>query len=237
MEDTTTNDISSDKKKNVHRRMASLPLIHNFLAKSKQLLSSSSPEISPIVENLSEESDNVTLLSSSSSVLVDTQQSNNLSSDSINISSDDKSFNDQTSVGYLPNTDSSNSTMVIVTSPSFTSDLLSEQNDSIDQLNSSSLSFLQTKQRRIDHRRNKSEPIKSASTEDLASSTILDLSSNNESSIGKKSSVKLTPNNSSPLATSKQLTLEKVSSQSSTTSRKKKPWYNVSIISYYFFIG
>ncbi|CAF4706239.1 unnamed protein product, partial [Rotaria magnacalcarata] len=48
--------------------------------------------------------------------------------------------------------------MVVVTSPSFNSDLSLEQNDSINQLNPSSSSFLQTKQRRIDHRRNKSEP-------------------------------------------------------------------------------
>ncbi len=171
---------------------------------------------------------------------IDTQRSNSFSQDSPDILNE-KSFNIQTTVECSPNTECSNPTMVVVTSPSFNSDLSSEQNDSIDQLNPSSLSFLQTKHRRIHHRRNKSEPVKSLSTEDLSSTTLLDLSlpvtTNNESPLTnnatnqtrKRSSTKLNSNNISPSIISKQIVQEKSSSSSTATTRKKKPWYNVSI--------
>jgi hypothetical protein len=156
----------------------------------------------------------VTSIFSSSPVNI--QRSNSFSSDTPDTLNEDPS-DTQTTVECLSNSEPSKSTMVVVTSPSFNSDLSSEQNDSIDP---SSLSFLQTNQRRIDHRRNKSEPFKSASTEDLPSITNNDslLSNNARDDIRRKSSTKI-----------KQIIPEK-SSLSSTTSRKKKLWYNVSLI-------
>jgi hypothetical protein len=107
---------------------------------------------------------------------------------------------------------------VIVTSPSLNSDLIFEQNDSIDP---SSTVFLQA-----DYRRNRSEPFKSNSTEDLSSI-------NNDSSISnnardeprRKSSIKI-----------KQIIEEKTPPTFSTASRKKKAWYNVSKI-YCFYLS
>ena len=114
--------------------------------------------------------------------------------------------------------------MVVVTSPSFTSDLPFEKNDLIDQLTPSTSSYLQTKQqRRIDHRRNRSEPVKSASTEDLPSTINIDssLSNNANQSIRRKSSTKIKP------------IQEEKPFLSATTTRKKKAWYNVSWTFYY----
>jgi hypothetical protein len=96
---------------------------------------------------------------------------------------------------------------VIITSPSFDF----EQNDSID---SSSTVFLQA-----NYRRNKSDPYKSNSTDNLLSSTINDLSMSNNAhnETRRKSSRKI-----------KQIIEEKKPSSSSTAARKKKAWYNVS---------
>jgi hypothetical protein len=146
-------------------------------------------------------------------------RSNSFSSDTPDTSIDDPS-NTQTAVESLSNSESSNPTMVVVTSPSFNSDLSSEQNDSINQLTSSSSSHLQTKQHRSDHRRNKSEPFKSASTEDLPSTTNTDSPLDNNNSRDenrRKSSTKI-----------KQIIEEKTPPSSSSISRKKKVWYNVS---------
>jgi hypothetical protein len=128
--------------------------------------------------------------------------------------------------------------MVVVTSPSFNSDLSSEQNDSIDDINPSSLSFLQTKQRRIDHRRNKSEPVIIATLEDLP--TTLESSStsttSNESAMSSNHSfdhkIKSSTKTHSSSIHSKHtiiLTSSQISDKSSST-KKKKPWYNVSNI-------
>jgi len=107
--------------------------------------------------------------------------------------------------------------MVVVTSPSFNSDLSSEQNDSIP---SSSSSFLHTKQHQINHRRNKSEPFKSASTEDLTSTINNDesLNYNARDEIRRKSSIKI-----------KRTLEEKSPPSSTTTTRKKKAWYTVNV--------
>ena len=111
-----------------------------------------------------------------------------------------------------------NPTTVIITSPSSNFDFSSEQNDSLE---SSEASFLQTNIRRIDHRRNRSEPVKSNSTEDLLSSTNTDssISNNAHNETRRKSSTK-----------TKQIIEEKSPPSSVTTSRKKKAWYNVSAL-------
>ncbi|CAF4262233.1 unnamed protein product [Rotaria socialis] len=225
-------------KKFVHRRMASLPLLDNILAKNMQRLSSSS-EISPIPQTPIEENDQVILISSS--LLTDTQRSNSLTIDKIGTLNEESSNIETVPVvECLSNTEIANAKMVVVTSPSFNSDLSLEQNDSINQLNPSSSSFLETKQRRIDHRRNKSEPFKCTSTEDIPSAIELELSSasttSNESQISnnslnqirRKSSTKTDSNNIPSLKTVKQIAQEK-SSPSAITSRKKKPWYNLNV--------
>jgi hypothetical protein len=140
--------------------------------------------------------------------------------------------------------------MVLVTSPSSNEDSLSEQtnsllNESTDKVNLSSLSFLQTKQRRIDHRRNKSEPFRSLNVEDICSTRVLDSSSasttSNESPLSnnasietkQKCSIKVNSNNISPTTNGKQTLnnssqiADRLSSVSSST-KKKKSWYNVS---------
>ncbi|CAF3759864.1 unnamed protein product [Rotaria sordida] len=233
--------VLSNMKRFVHRRMRSMPSLDDILAKSKQLLSSS-PDNSAIPPSPIEDSDQVIL--TSISLPPDLQRTKSLSSDTIDILNE-KSSNVQTAsnVQHLSNSESSHRTKFVVTSPS-NSDLSSEQNDSIDQLNSSSLSFLQTKHRRIDHRRNKSEPIKSASTENISSTIALELSStsttSNESPLSnnaknqnrRKSSTKINSNNISSIKTIKSITQEKSSPSSTTTARKKKPWYNVNKIQY-----
>lgn len=154
---------------------------------------------------------------------VNTERSNSFSSDSVETSNDDPS-DTPTLLENRSNSEPFNSTMVVVTSPSFNSDLSSEQNDSIDQLNSSSSSssFLQTQQRRINHRRNKSEPFKSISNEDLSSTTSNDI----KDEIRRKSSS----------SKSKHLVQEKTPPSSTITTRKKKAWYNVSTLCIYIYI-
>ena len=106
----------------------------------------------------------------------------------------------QSVIENLSEEEVSNPATIIITSPSFQSD----QTDSIESLNSP----LEHHHRRIDHRRNRSEPVKSLSNEDLHSSTNLDssLSNNAREEPRRKSSN------------------EKIL----TTTRKKKAWYNVS---------
>jgi hypothetical protein len=166
---------------------------------------------------------------------VDTLRSNSVPSDTTDTNSE-KSFKTQTVLEHYPNDDSYNTTMVVVTSPSFNSDLSSEQNDSIDDINPSSLSFLHTKQRRIDHRRNKSEPVTSANLEDAPSTPILELSLNsttsNDSPLSNNTSNESKRKSS---ANAKQITQEKSSPSTTTATRKKKPWYNVSTSSFYYY--
>jgi hypothetical protein len=158
-------------------------------------------------------------------------------------------------VGNVPSNEMSSMNMILLTSPSNSNEMSFEQNNSLlnestDEVNLSSLSFLQTKQRRINHRRNKSEPVIIANLEELPSikslskraTTILESSStsttSNESAITTNASYqnkrKFSTKNLSPSINSKQTkngsssqTQDKSSSSSSTT-KKKKPWYNVS---------
>lgn len=149
-----------------------------------------------------------------SKLSVNTQRSNSFSSDNVEISNEN-SLDAPTSLETRSNSEPFNSARVVVTSPTFGSDLSSEQNDSIEQLNSSSSSHLQTKQHQTKHRRNKSEPFKSASNEDLSSS--LTTTSDTKDENRRKSATKF-----------KQSTSEKTPPSSTTTTRKKKAWYNVS---------
>jgi len=158
-------------------------------------------------------------------------------------------------VGNVPINEMTSMNMILLTSPSNSNEMSFEQrnsllNESTDEVNLSSLSFLQTKQRRINHRRNKSEPVIIANLEELSSiksltkraTTILESSStsttSNESAISSNASYqnkrKFSTKNLSPSNNSKQIkngsssqTQDKSSSSSSTT-KKKKPWYNVS---------
>ncbi len=138
--------------------------------------------------------------------------SNSFSSDILDTPNEEPS-DPSTTIECLSNSESSNPTMVVVTSPSFNSDLSSEQNDSID--------HTKQQQRQINHRRNKSEPFKSASTEDLTSTINNDesLSYNKRDEIRRKSSIKI-----------KQVMEEKSPPSSTTITRRKKVWYNVSVI-------
>ncbi|CAF4709657.1 unnamed protein product [Rotaria sp. Silwood1] len=239
-DDSSGSDSSSDSSSNEEEKQndtveiqTSKPI--NASLSNKCPYHNAPTDFSPIPQSPIEESDQVIL--TSISLPAEAQRSNSFLSDSIDILNE-KSSNIQTvSIEQcLSNNESSNqTTKVVVTSPSFHSDLSLEQNDSIDPLNSSSLSFLQTKQRRIDHRRNKSEPFKSASTEDIPSTTVLELSStSNESPLSNNTNNQTrrklltndSSNNISSLKTIKSITQEK-SSSSSSTPRKKKPWYNV----------
>ena len=177
------------------------------------------PETSPIPHSPIEESNQL----SSSLIMDDSPATNNSTFDLTDIHQE-----------KLSNTETSNNIQCLSNNKSsvILSNLSSEPNDSIDQFNSSL--FLQKKQHRIDHRRNKSEPFKSASIDNIPSEQIFDLSSTKNTipisnhatdQIKRKSSTKL---NISPLKNVKSQTNDKPSSLS-TTSRKKKPWYNVSI--------
>jgi len=119
-------------------------------------------------------------------------------------------------------------------------------NELPDKVNLSSLSFLQTKQRRIDHRRNKSEPVINANLESLNRNSIqLESSStsttSNESALSSNQSfekkTKSSTKSNSPSISSKQ-NLNGNSNQNSdksSSTKKKKAWYNVSFISFLFF--
>ena len=145
-------------------------------------------------------------------------------------------------VGSVPSNEGCSITMLMITSPSFNDENPNLLNESTDKVNLSSLSFLQTKQRRIDHRRNKSEPVINANLEDLnshleSSSTSTTsnesaMSSNHSFENKRKSSVK----SNSPSISSKQ-TINANSSQNSdksSSTKKKKPWYNVSLRNNFF---
>jgi hypothetical protein len=138
--------------------------------------------------------------------------------------------------------------MDIVTHPLYNDEMLSSQtnsllNESKDKVNLSSLSFLQTKQRRIDHRRNKSEPLIRASLEDLSSinsieRTILESSStsttSNESAMSSNASYDIKRKSSKIQSSSSSRILKQtqIKSSSSSTTKKKKPWYNVSFFEF-----
>ena len=141
--------------------------------------------------------------------------------------------------------------MMLVISPSSHDDISSEQrnsllNESTDKVNLSSLAFLQTKQRQINHRRNKSEPLITATLEELSSinslsttATVLESSStsttSNESAMSSNASFekkrKCSKPNISPVINTKQTNSSQTQQQrpsSSAITKKKKPWYNVS---------
>lgn len=145
----------------------------------------------------------------SETVAVNTARTNSFSSDTLEIINENGTDSQQSN---------ENTTTVIITSPSINSNLGSEYNDSFETLDTQSVPYLQTKQRRIDHRRNKSEPFKSMSTEDLPSLTT------NESSISNNNAKNETRRKSSTKA---KQNLDEKSSPVSTTSKKKKAWYNV----------
>jgi hypothetical protein len=106
-------------------------------------------------------------------------------------------------------------------------------NESTDKVNLSSLSFIQTKQRRINHRRNKSEPVITASLQDLSlistRKTILESSStsttSNESAISTNASFQ---NKRKYSKNSPSIIVKQSQQKSSSTTKKKKSWYNVS---------
>ena len=131
--------------------------------------------------------------------------------------------------------------------PSSTSNLIekdekkvsSSSNSSMDSMNINSLSYIQTKQRRIDHRRNKSEPLIRSNLDDEQEN----LSTRNCQTILESSSTSTTSNDSSLSHSSthyhKKSSNDQIhspsnhfkdkSSNSSSATKKKKSWYNVSI--------
>ncbi|CAF4104790.1 unnamed protein product [Rotaria sp. Silwood2] len=213
--------------------------------------------------SLKEESSQVTLISSPIKLPSSPRQKfNNISSETCNKSSNISGtiyyFNEtnsdkQTDVMSLPNNESSNIKMFVISSPSNSDDISFEENKSIlneltDNVNLSSLSYLKTKQRKIDHRRNKSEPVINSNLEDISSinsykrTTILESSStsttSNESAISnneyfekkKKSSKKsnLSSTNSNKINENNTSSQIQDKFSSSSTTKKKKPWYFVS---------
>ena len=113
-----------------------------------------------------------------------------------------------------------------------------KNNKSDDEMNVNCLSYIQTKQRRIDHRRNKSEPlIRSNLDEDEQDEnlSLINLQSSststtsNESALSHSSSQNQT--NSSIKSPSNQL-----KQKSSSTTKKKKSWLSVSYSSFQRFI-
>jgi hypothetical protein len=170
------------------------------------------PELEPIPDNSTEDYEQVTLIPPPLS----TNSQRSLNSPTVIIESFNEDQNDP--IENISDDEISSPKTVIVTSPSLNSDLISEQNDSIDPY---STVFLQA-----DYRRNRSKPFKSNSTEDLSSI-------NNDSSISnnardeprRKSSIKI-----------KQIIEEKTPPTFLTASRKKKAWYNVSKI-YCFYLS
>ncbi|CAF1579096.1 unnamed protein product [Adineta ricciae] len=178
------------------------------------------------------------------------QHQNGLSS---NLSGTIDSFNNKTStVGNVPSGEMSSMSISIDSCSSPIDDLSLEQKsyllrESADQVNLSSLTYLQTKQRQINHRRNKSEPVILGNLTELSSLTsypntstkaMLESSStsttSNESALSanasfekkKKSSNKKT----SPILTDNKQILNQERPSTSSITKKKKPWYNVSEI-------
>ncbi|UJR38575.1 hypothetical protein I4U23_031241 [Adineta vaga] len=209
---------------------------------------SSSPENSSI-----DEINQRSIISSTIPYSVGTQHhQNGLSSISSNNSSNlsgtiDSLINKSSTVGNVPNNEISSMTMLMISSPSYNDNLSSEQrtsllNESSDEVNLSSLLYLQSKQRQINHRRNKSEPVIIGNLDKLSTKTILESSStsttSNESALSgnassgkkRKSSTKKTSpninNNKQELLTSQLQDRLSSSSSTTTTTKKKKPWYN-----------
>jgi hypothetical protein len=170
------------------------------------------PELEPIPDNSTEDYEQVTLIPPPSS----TNSQKSLNSPTVIIESFNEDQNDP--IENISDDEVSSPKTVIVTSPSLNSDLIFEQNDSIDP---SSTVFLQA-----DYRRNRSEPFKSNSTEDLSSiNNDSSISNNARDAPRRKSSIKI-----------KQIIEEKTPPTFSTASRKKKAWYNVSKI-YCFYLS
>jgi hypothetical protein len=170
------------------------------------------PELEPIPDNSTEDYEQVTLIPPPLS----TNSQRSLNSPTVIIESFNEDQNDP--IENISDDEVSSPKTVIVTSPSLNSDLIFEQNDSIDP---SSTVFLQA-----DYRRNRSEPFKSNSTEDLSSiNNDSSISNNARDAPRRKSSIKI-----------KQIIEEKTPPTFSTASRKKKAWYNVSKI-YCFYLS
>ncbi|CAF1348170.1 unnamed protein product [Adineta ricciae] len=173
------------------------------------------------------------------------QHQNGLSS---NLSGTIDSFNNKTStVGNVPSGEMSSMSISIDSCSSPTDDLSLEQKshllrESADQVNLSSLKYLQTKQRQINHRRNKSEPVILGNLAELSSLTsypntstkaMLESSStsttSNESALSanasfekkKKSSNKKT----SPILTDNKQILNQERPSTSSITKKKKPCF------------
>ncbi|UJR38576.1 hypothetical protein I4U23_031242 [Adineta vaga] len=150
---------------------------------------SSSPENSSI-----DEINQRSIISSTIPYSVGTQHhQNGLSSISSNNSSNlsgtiDSLINKSSTVGNVPNNEISSMTMLMISSPSYNDNLSSEQrtsllNESSDEVNLSSLLYLQSKQRQINHRRNKSEPVIIGNLDELSTKTILESSSTSTTKI------------------------------------------------------
>jgi hypothetical protein len=165
----------------------------------------------------------------------------------LRLSNDSNVYLNVEAVGSFPCATDSSVRMVMITSPSNDELLLNDDypslisNESIDQIHLHSLSYLQSKQRRIDHRRNKSEPLNSANLSENNDRSILFecTSISNESAIGLHSSPSMEKTDSS---------LEKVSSThpspsishksnrisdkssiiiNTNNNKKRKNWFNV----------
>ena len=143
-------------------------------------------------------------------------------------------------VGSVPNNENLRNTMDIFSCSFDNDEILNEQNNElIDKVNLSSLSYIQTKQRRIDHRRNKSEPLIRGNIQDNISSinsnrlTLLESSStstnSNESSISFNNSFENKTKYSKTKNFSPTTNIKQIQDKPSSTNKKKKPWYNVSI--------
>ncbi|CAM4875112.1 unnamed protein product [Rotaria socialis] len=169
------------------------------------------------------------------------EQQNNISSQTCNISSNlseiipscnENNSNKQIAIGNLPNNESSDIKMFMVTSPSQSDDISFEEknlllNELTDNVNLSSLSFLQTKQQdlsSINSSYTRPSILESSSTSTTSNESAI--SSNASFEKKRKSSKKsLSPsqnlkknmeNNNSP----------QIQDKSSSTTKKKKPWYN-----------
>lgn len=179
---------------------------------------SSSPELNPQSEDSTEKNNN----NIESTTIPPYHSQRSHSSPSVTYESFNDDHSDPQSVieNLSDEETSSNLRTVNIPSPSNHS----EQDDSVESLNSSSNSSLPSKQHRIDHRRNKSEPVKSLSNEDLLDSS---LSNNACDENHRKSSIKILSNPDEKIPLSSSL----------STSRKKKAWYNVSEQTSFLFLS
>ena len=218
--------------------------IHSFPVR----LVRSAPSDSFTLPATSLENINQNISSSSTPPPPDVQRSNSFSSPTVDKTEPSGSSAEPQKVDINPEC----FTTVMVTSASWQqSDLLGEQRDSVDQSDGSSLSLVAHRQRRLDHRRNKSDPVTPAGLDDLPamnelllmSASHLPLMSGDAPNESKeKSSAKVISNNSPVSTKGKHITQDKSSPPSPTmtttttittastgATKKKRAWYNVSI--------